>query len=167
MSAEPNGAADVRLAADPEPRFPRGLLLVGGALVALVVLAAVVSFFWTPQSVLFTDTAHRNVGPGVAGHFLGTDIRGRDVASHLMAGAQTVLYVGLLAVGIAAVVGTPLGILAGMVPRGWTELILRVTDVWLAFPALLMALIFATVFGSSLTSAMVAIGVAPVSRWTR
>lgn len=143
------------------------LLMVGGVIVALIVATALVSFFWTPFPVIYTDTNHLATPPGVGGHLLGTDLLGRDIMSWLMAGAQTTLYVGIVAVGIAALVGTPLGVLAGMVHRGWGEVILRGTDIWLAFPALLMALIFATVFGSSITSAMTAIGVATVPSFIR
>lgn len=143
------------------------LLLVGGAIVAVITAVALVSFVWTPLPTLFTDTDNLAVGPGVGGHLLGTDLYGRDIASWLMAGSQTTLYVGIVAVGIAAVVGTPLGLLAGMVRPSASEFVMRVTDIWLAFPALLMALIFATVFGASITSAMVAIGIASVPAFVR
>lgn len=159
----------------PEPAFltnPRAqrrnpLLLVGGAIVALIVATALVSFFWTPFPTILTDTDHLASPPGAGGHLLGTDLYGRDIASWLMVGAQTTLYVGIVAVGIAAVIGTPLGILAGMVRPAWSEFLMRVTDIWLAFPALLMALIFATVFGASITSAMTAIGIASVPSFVR
>lgn len=159
-----SGSAPVR----GDERRPLGpLTIVGGALVALVVAAALVSFVWTPFSTLFTDVDHLAADPGTAGHLLGTDLRGRDVASWLMAGSRTTLYVGVVAVGIAALIGTPLGILAGMVRPSASEFLMRVTDIWLAFPALLMALMFATIFGASVTSAMVAIGVASVPAFVR
>ncbi len=152
----------------PARRHRAGPLLVAGlVLVGLVVVAALVSFVWTPWPTLYTDVEHAAVAPGQAGHFLGTDFRGRDIASLLMAGARTTLYVGILAVGIAAVVGTPLGIAAGMLPRGWQEFLIRVTDVWLAFPALLLALAFTAIWGSSLTVAMIAIGVATIPAFVR
>lgn len=160
----------------PPPRAPdaarprrrvSGSLIFGAVVVALIVLAALVSFFWTPFATDFTDTNNVATPPGVGGHALGTDMSGRDIASWLMAGAQTTLYVGIVAVGIAMVIGTPLGILAGMVRPAWSEFIMRVTDIWLAFPALLLALIFATVFGSSVTSAMTAIGIASVPAFVR
>jgi len=142
-------------------------LLIGGAIVGLIVRVALASFFWTPWSTIFADVEHPAAGPGTAGHLLGTDTRGRDVASLLMAGSKTTLYVGILAVGIAAVIGTPLGILAGMVGRGPSELVMRVTDLMLAFPALLLALAFATIWGSSLTTAMTAIGIASIPSFIR
>ena len=144
-----------------------GLLLVGGILVGAVVVIALVSFVWTPWSPIHTDYRHRAVGPFHAGHVLGTDLRGRDILTWIMSGARTALYAGVVAVGIAALVGTPLGILAGMAPRRWADLLLRVTDVWLAFPALLLALVLATVYGSSLTTAMIAIGIASVPAFVR
>jgi peptide/nickel transport system permease protein len=142
-------------------------LLIGATIVAVIVLVAVISFFWTPWSTIFTDVEHPAAGPGTAGHLLGTDTRGRDIASLLMSGSRTTLYVGILAVGIAAVIGTPLGILAGMIRRGPAELILRASDLVLAFPALLLALVFATIWGSSLTTAMTAIGIASVPSFVR
>lgn len=143
------------------------LLLAGGTIVIAIVVVALVSFVWTPFSTIFADTDHLAARPGEAGHLLGTDLRGRDIASWLMAGSRTTLYVGIVAVGIAALVGTPLGILAGMVRPAASEFIMRLTDIWLAFPALLMALIFATVFGASVTSAMTAIGIASIPAFIR
>ena len=83
-----------------------------------------------------------------------------------MVGARTTLYVGVVAVGIAAVIGTPLGILAGMSPRWLGEFVMRVNDLVLAFPALLLAIMFGAVFGADTLTAMVAIGIAthPVVR---
>ncbi len=155
------------LLTNPRTQRRNPLLLVGGTIVALIVATALVSFFWTPFPTILTDTDHLASPPGAGGHLLGTDLYGRDILSWLMVGAQTTLYVGIVAVGIAAVIGTPLGILAGMVRPAWSEFLMRVTDIWLAFPALLMALIFATVFGASITSAMTAIGIASVPSFVR
>ncbi len=151
----------------PERRRLSWSLVLGGTIVGLILLVALVSFFWTPWSTIYTDVNHPAAGPGTAGHLLGTDTRGRDIASLLMAGARTTLYVGILAVGIAAVIGTPLGILAGMIGKGPAEFIMRVTDLMLAFPALLLALAFATIWGSSLTTAMIAIGIATIPSFIR
>ncbi len=143
------------------------LLVVGATIVVLIVATALVSFLWTPFPTDFTDTNNFATPPGVGGHLLGTDLRGRDIVSWLMAGSRTTLYVGIVAVGIAMVVGTPLGIAAGMLRPRWSEFLMRVTDIWLAFPGLLIALIFATVFGASLTSAMTAIGIGSVPTFIR
>ncbi|NNG34339.1 ABC transporter permease [Nakamurella aerolata] len=145
----------------------RGLLIVGGSIVGLVLLTGIVSFFWTPFDTGYTDLANAKAGPGTAGHLLGTDRLGRDIASSLMAGARTTLYVGLVAVGIAALIGTPLGILAAMLPPRWSQFVMRCTDVMLAFPALLLALMFAAIWGGGITTAMVAIGIASIPSFIR
>ncbi len=158
-------AFTVQPVAGQEGRSP--LIIVGGALVGAIAMAAVVSFFWTPFDLLTLDYAHRSAGPGVYGHWLGTDRLGRDIASRLMVGAQTTLYVGIVAVGIAALVGTPIGVLAGMVAPRWSELIMRANDILLAFPALLIALMLAAKYGGSVTTAMVAIGIASTPAFIR
>jgi peptide/nickel transport system permease protein len=137
-------------------------LLVGGVLVGIVVLAALVSFLWTPHDPTLVDAAQKTRAPG-GGYLLGADKFGRDTLSQLMVGARTTLYVGIVAVGIAAVLGTPLGVIAGMTPRGWlSELIMRVNDLVFAFPALLLAVMLGAVYGAGTLTAMIAIGVATV-----
>ncbi|MBP2321070.1 peptide/nickel transport system permease protein [Kibdelosporangium banguiense] len=141
-------------------------LVVGALLIGLVVLAAVVSFFWTPHDPLRVDAAIRLLGP-TGDYLLGTDKFGRDLLSQIMVGAQTTLYVGVVAVGVAAVIGTPLGILAGMGPRWLGEFVMRVNDLVLAFPALLLAIMFGAVFGADTLTAMIAIGMATVPSFAR
>jgi peptide/nickel transport system permease protein len=141
-------------------------VIVGAVLVGLVVLAAIVSFFWTPHDPVQVDAAARLLGP-TGDYVFGTDKFGRDVASQIMVGARTTLYVGVVAVAIAAVIGTPLGILAGMSNRWLGEFVLRVNDLVLAFPALLLAIMFGAVYGASTLTAMVAIGIATVPSFAR
>ncbi|OZM72573.1 peptide ABC transporter permease [Amycolatopsis antarctica] len=145
----------------------RPLALVAGAvLVGLVVLAALVSFVWTPHDPLLVEASARLLGP-TGDYVLGTDKFGRDLASQLMVGARTTLYVGVVAVGIAAVIGTPLGILAGM-SRNWLgEFVMRAGDLVLAFPALLLAIMFGAVYGASTLTAMIAIGIATIPSFAR
>ncbi|MEJ5928961.1 ABC transporter permease [Corynebacterium sp. H128] len=139
---------------------------IGLCIVATVVIAAVVSFFWTPYDPIHAIPADRLQGSSLR-HLMGTDRYGRDVFSQMMAGSQIALLVGVVAVGIGAAIGTPLGILAGM-SRGRVEgLIMRLTDVLLAFPALLLAIVTGAIWGSSTLTAMVAIGIASVPGFTR
>lgn len=141
-------------------------LVVGSVLVGLVVVAALVSFLWTPHDPLLVEASARLLGP-TGDYLLGTDKFGRDIASQLMVGARTTLYVGVVAVGIAALIGTPLGILAGM-SRNWLgEFIMRTNDLVLAFPALLLAIMFGAVYGASTLTAMIAIGIATVPSFAR
>ncbi|SDX34835.1 peptide/nickel transport system permease protein [Amycolatopsis xylanica] len=141
-------------------------LTIGSVLVGLVLLAALVSFAWTPYDPTKIDAAHRLLGPS-AEHLFGTDRFGRDVFSQLMVGARTTLYVGVVAVGIAALIGTPLGVLAGLAPRWLGEFVMRVNDLVLAFPALLLAIMFGAVFGADTLTAMIAIGIATIPSFAR
>lgn len=147
----------------------RGLsptLIIGLILVGLVVLAALVSFVWTPFDPLQANPADRLQGPS-ATHWLGTDRLGRDLFSAMMYGARITLFVGIVSVGIALFIGTPIGILAG-IRGGWIEeIIMRSSDIVLAFPALLLAIMFSAVFGASTLTAMIAIGIASVPGFAR
>jgi peptide/nickel transport system permease protein len=141
-------------------------LVIGAVLVALVIAVALVSFVWTPYDPTQVDATTRLLTPSWS-HWFGTDKFGQDVASQIMVGARTTLFVGVIAVGIALVLGVPLGILAGMT-RAWPgELLMRANDLLLAFPALLLAIMFAAVFGASTQTAMVAIGIASVPGFAR
>jgi peptide/nickel transport system permease protein len=141
-------------------------LLVGGVLVGLVLLAALVSFVWTPYDPIEVNAPQRLLGPSAA-HWLGTDRFGRDVFSQLLVGARTTLFVGVIAVGLAVLAGTPLGVLAGMGPRWIDELVMRGNDLVLAFPALLLAIMLGAVYGASTLTAMLAIGVATLPSFAR
>ncbi|MGC4944536.1 ABC transporter permease [Kribbella sp. DT2] len=141
-------------------------LLVGGFIVLLIVLLALVSFVWTPYDATLVDPAGRLASPSWS-HWLGTDKFGRDIFSQLMVGSRTTLFVGLVAVGVAAVIGVPLGILAAMTRRWSSELVMRANDLLLAFPALLLAIMFGAVFGASTLTAMVAIGIATIPSFVR
>jgi peptide/nickel transport system permease protein len=152
-------ALGIRRASNPS-------LVVGTVLIGLIVLAAVVSFFWTPHDPLKVDASIRLLGP-TGDYLAGTDKFGRDLLSQIMVGARTTLYVGVVAVGVAALIGTPLGILAGMGPRWLGEFVMRVNDLVLAFPALLLAIMFGAVFGADTLTAMIAIGIATVPSFAR
>lgn len=148
-------------------RRPLGpTLVVGGVIVAVVVVMAAVSYVWTPWDPTFVNPVDRLQGFS-SRHWLGTDKFGRDVFSQILMGARTTLFVGIVAVGVAAVVGVPLGILAAMGPRWFGELIMRGNDLLLAFPALLLAIMFSAVYGGSTLVAMLAIGIATVPSFAR
>lgn len=141
-------------------------LWLGAGIVGAIVIIAAVSLLWTPHDPLHAVPADRLQAPS-SHYWLGTDRFGRDIASRLMVGAQVTLFVGMIAVGISALLGIPLGVWAGM-RRGWIDaVIMRGADLVLAFPALLLAIIAAAVFGPSTLSAMLAIGVAGVPGFAR
>ncbi|MDO5696457.1 MAG: ABC transporter permease [Dermatophilus congolensis] len=141
-------------------------LVAGSVLVGLIVLAAVTSLVWTPFEPTAMHPADRLNDPS-GQYWFGTDKFGRDTFSQIMVGARTTLFVGVVAVGVAALIGVPLGMLAAMAPRPVGRFIMRVTDIVLAFPALLLAIMLGAVFGGSTLTAMVAIGIASIPSFTR
>jgi peptide/nickel transport system permease protein len=141
-------------------------LLVGSTLVALVVLTALVSLVWTPDDPSHVEVANRLRGPN-AGNLLGTDQLGRDELSRIVAGARNTLLVGIVTVVIAMGLGVPLGGLAALYRGPLEEATMRASDLLLAFPALLLATLFAAVFQPSTLTAMAAIGIALVPIFAR
>lgn len=96
---------------------------------------------------------------GRSAFLLGTDAVGRDILSRLMHGARFSLFIGLVVVSLAMTVGVTLGLIAGYV-RGWVDVaIMRVMDVILAFPSLLLALVLVAILGPGLMNAMIAIAI--------
>lgn len=96
---------------------------------------------------------------GRAGFLLGTDAVGRDMLSRLIYGAQYSLFIGIVVVAIALTGGIVIGLIAGFY-GGWVDsVIMRVMDVVLAFPSLLLALVLVAILGPGLTNAMIAIAI--------
>jgi peptide/nickel transport system permease protein len=140
--------------------------MIGLVLTVLLVLAAVLSFLWTPHDPYDIDMALKLRAPG-GGYWLGTDPFGRDVASLLLVGARASIAVGVIAVGIGLLLGTALGLLASA-RRGWVEeAIMRLSDFGFAFPAILSAIMLTAVFGPGMVNAIIAIGLYNIPTFAR
>ena len=132
----------------------RKLALFGIALIALVVGAAVFAPWlapFAPDEQMFDGLTIEGAPlPPDATFLLGTDLLGRDLLSRILYGAQTSLIIGVVANGLALMIGTLVGITAGYF-RGWIGTVLmRFTDLMMAFPALLLAICLAAIFKPSL-----------------
>ncbi len=141
------------------------VLVCAGFIVLLTVLAISVSVLPLPdptgQSVLF------RLKPPSAEHLLGTDRLGRDILSRVLFGARLALIVGVGVVGLSAALGTLLGVVAGYF-RGWpSEVVMRITDIFLAFPPLILAMVTVTVLGNNLFTVVLAISVGVIPRFAR
>jgi peptide/nickel transport system permease protein len=151
----PRGRALRRaLAANP-------LLTVGGATVVLIVVAAVLAPLLAPFPADAGTATHpfAVLRPPSAAHWFGTDQVGRDVLSRLLYGARISPLIAVSVLAIACAIGIPLGLAAGYFGGWLDEVIMRVTDIFLAFPPLLLSLALAAVLPTSLASVTVAIAV--------
>ncbi|MGF1629100.1 MAG: ABC transporter permease [Kiloniellaceae bacterium] len=132
--------------------------VIGLAVTALVVAVALVSLVWTPYPVDVMNIPAK-LQPPSAAHWLGTDQFGRDVLSRLMAGAVNSIAVSLVAVGIGAGIGVPLGALAAARRGVIEEVVMRFNDFTFAFPALLSAVMITAILGPGAINSIIAIGI--------
>jgi peptide/nickel transport system permease protein len=139
---------------------------IGGTVMIILLFAAVFGPLIAPYPPNKPNYVHQFEGPSRS-HLLGTDEFGRDTLSRLLYGARIALAIGLIADGIAAVIGAALGLVSGYY-GGWVDsIIMRFMDIMLAFPYLLLALIVVAVLGPSLQNAMIAIGIVYVPQFGR
>lgn len=104
---------------------------------------------------------------GSTAALLGTDFQGRDTLSRLIYGARVSLIVGLMGTVVAGGLGTALGILSGYLGGWWDQCIMRLTDAWLALPALVFAIFLATVVGPSMWNIVIILGLVYWTRYAR
>jgi peptide/nickel transport system permease protein len=140
--------------------------MIGLVLTGTMIFLALLSLFWTPHSPTEIVISQKLKPPSMS-HWFGTDQFGRDILSMIMAGAQTSIVVGLIAVSLGAVIGVSLGLWAAA-RRGWTEdAIMRVSDLNMAFPVILIAILLTAGWGPGITNAILALGIYNISVFAR
>jgi peptide/nickel transport system permease protein len=158
----------MRLLGSPAARrFRRHRGAVAGAAIALAFAAVALLAPWlAPYDPVAVQLA-ANLRPPSWTHPFGTDSLGRDVLSQVIYGARVSLTIGFVSVALALLGGVPIGAVAGYT-GGWADrLTMRVVDVLVSFPTLLLAIIVITIFGPGLFHAMIAIGIAQVPLYAR
>lgn len=132
--------------------------LIGATITLVFVLAALISFVWTPYDYLAQNIPNK-LKPPSAEHWFGTDHFGRDIFSMIMVGARTSIAVAFIAVTVAMVIGVPIGLWAAA-KRGTLldDVLMRANDLVFAFPALLIAILITAVFGPGAINAIIAVG---------
>ncbi|TRC91520.1 ABC transporter permease [Mesorhizobium sp. WSM4310] len=147
--------------------FGHGSGRIGGVIVGIYLMIAVLGLLGlTPHNPITQFRVDRLHAPNGA-YWMGTDLFGRDVASRLMAGTGQSFTVAFFSVAFATLAGTVLGLAAAWLGRRWDGVVMRIMDVLLAFPAILLALLIVTVAGPGTWTSVVAIGIVYTPIFTR
>jgi len=133
------------------------MAMIGLGILLLLVLIAAAAPLLAPMDPFTQNLGNRLQPPGTGGHLLGTDSLGRDILSRMIYGSRITLYIVALVALIAPIVGLLVGTVAGYT-GGWIDTILmRITDIFLAFPRLVLALAFVAALGAGIENAVLAI----------
>lgn len=143
--------------------------MIGLIIIAIIVILAIVSqFIYDYQTdIVQQDIMNRFLKPGVDGHFLGTDQYGRDVLTRILYGAKYSLAVGIVSVAISCALGSSLGLIAGYYGGVIENIILRVCEVFMGIPSVLLGIAIMSAFGQSLFVLMLAVGLVYVPMFAR
>jgi len=148
-------------------RTPLTLMGLTGVLLLSIVAACATWIAPFPEDARGTTHIEAKFEPPSLSHLFGTDELGRDVFSRVIFGARISIVVGLFAIGLSLLIGVPLGVVAGYIGGRVDEVIMRITDVFLSFPPLLLAMAISVTLGPNLLNAMIAIAVAWWPWYTR
>ena len=146
--------------------FSRKVVLFGLIIIAILVFTAIFAPLLAPYNPYKQNLTTVLLSPSPQ-HWLGTDTIGRDILSRIIYGSQNSLLVGIVALGIASIIGMSLGLTAGYF-GGWTNnIIMRIVDALMCFPMILLALVIAALLGGGLKNVMLALGIALIPGYAR
>ncbi|NMC49629.1 MAG: ABC transporter permease subunit [Desulfovibrio sp.] len=140
--------------------------VIGGIIIAIMVLLALCAPLFAPYDPVRLSLSDRLLAPGV-GHFFGTDELGRDIFTRVLYGARISLSIGLLVIAVAGVSGALIGATSGYFGGRIDSVIMRVMDVILSFPSLVLALALAAAMGPSLVNAIFATAFVMIPKFAR
>jgi peptide/nickel transport system permease protein/dipeptide transport system permease protein len=141
--------------------------VAGLVIIALFLLVGIFAPLLSPRSPYAQIIADRTLPPFSPGYLLGTDDLGRDMLSRLMYGARISMVIGVVSVGIAMGFGMLIGVTSGYIGGLYDKIVMRLIDIMLAFPYILLTIVIVAVLGPSLFNAMVAIGISQIPRYAR
>jgi len=144
----------------------RPVVVFGAIVIVILFICAIFPSWIAPYDPVKQDLKNVLLQPS-SEHLLGTDALGRDLLSRIIFGARTAVIVGVVALGIAAVSGMILGLIAGYFGGLTYAIIMRFIDALMAFPILLLALAIAALLGGGLINVMIAIGIGMMSGYAR
>ncbi len=144
----------------------RPIAVIGFFIVLIFIVIAFVAPLIAPYDPYATDFKNMLAKPSSA-HFLGTDELGRDILSRILYGSRISLAIGLAAVGIAMLIGVPLGLIAGYYGGKLDNFIMRTIDILMAFPSILLAIVVVSILGPGLQNTIIAVSVFSVASFAR
>lgn len=139
--------------------------MLGAIIIVGLVLVAIFAPWIAPYSPIEQSVRNRFQPPSSV-HWFGTDELGRDIFSRIVYGSRISLAVGVLATGIGAIIGTPIGLLSGYF-RSLDGVLMRLMEIMMAFPGILLAIAIVAALGPGLINAMIAVGIAAVPNYAR
>lgn len=154
-------------------QFKKNYFACFGLIITLVLIfCAIFAPFIAPFDGISQNLANRLIPPfynegGSLTHILGTDEFGRDVLSRLIYGASVSIKIGFISVGISLIFGLILGMLAGFYGGIIDNIIMRIIDIMLTLPSILLAIVVVAILGPSLNNAMIAIGIVGIPTYAR
>ena len=140
--------------------------MAGGGVAILLIIVAIAAPYITPYDPAAQDLANSLAGPSMA-HLAGTDVHGRDIFSRIIYGTRISLRIGFLGMLLGCVVGVILGLVAGYYGSWADTIIMRLLDVQLAFPGLLVAICIIAIIGPGLENVILAVGIFSVPLFAR
>ena len=141
--------------------------VVGGILIILLIAIALIGPYLTPYDPLYDQDVTNKLATPSSDHWFGTDNFGRDIFSRVIQGTGLTLMIGFFSILLGATVGIFLGIIAGYYGKRTDSIIMRVMDVLLAFPSILLALTIVTVLGGNMFNVIIAVAVSSVPIFAR
>lgn len=134
------------------------LFVLGAVMFAIVVLCATFAPFIAPYDPSAINFSHKLRAPGLE-HLMGTDALGRDIFSRIVYGARTSLVIGVTVLALSMAIGIPIGLISGYFGGGVDTSLMRISDVFLAFPPLLLPIAITAALGAGLFNAMLALAI--------
>ncbi|GEN89622.1 nickel transporter permease [Oceanobacillus sp. FSL W8-0428] len=141
--------------------------VVGGVLIILLIIIALVGPYLTPYDPLYDQDVTNKLATPSSDHWFGTDNFGRDIFSRVIQGTGLTLMIGFFSILLGATIGIFLGIIAGYYGKRTDSIIMRIMDVLLAFPSILLALTIVTVLGGSMFNVIIAVAISSIPIFAR
>lgn len=174
MSDTVSSTANIQEVKDPTPfqeavhNLKQNRAAVAGlVIIALFLIVGIFAPVVAPHDPFAQTISDRKLPPFSSGYLLGTDDLGRDMLSRLIYGARISMVIGVVSVGIAMGFGLLIGVTAGYIGGVYDKIVMRLIDIMLAFPYILLTIVIVAVLGPSLLNAMIAIGISQIPRYAR